>query len=525
MKKRFNITGLCVKELHYMVDTSTKINQIIQKYIDTNSYFTINRARQYGKTTTLRLLEHSLNPQYLVIRISFEGKEEYFSSLQALAGGLCLSFFKSLQNTYPEFAIIFKKPIDTRYPMGDLSERILEFCRKSPNGVVLMIDEVDKAADNQTFLSFLGMLREMYLNRMDYQAPAFNSVILAGVHDIKNLKLKIRPDQGYNYNSPWNIAADFDIDMSFSQNDIAGMLQEYEQNCQTGMDIALISQLIYDYTSGYPFLVSYICKIMDEQLLGRESFPDIKSVWTQAGIMEAFKDMMKKSNTLFDDMKKKLTDYPELYCMLHAILFNGHAFPYNPDIPVIDIGVMFGFLKEKNEQVVVANRIFETRIYNYFLSEEIIRQAKNQQPISDKNQFIENGFLNMDRVMLKFLEYFTSVYRDSDSVFIEENGRRLFLLYLKPIINGVGNYYVEARTRDMTRTDVVVDYRGRQYIIEMKIYHGEEYNRRGEDQLVSYLENYHLEKGYLLSFNFNKRKKAGSKTISCQGKTILEIIV
>ncbi len=35
----------------------------------------------------------------------------------------------------------------------------------------------------------------------------------------------------------------------------------------------------------------------------------------------------------------------------------------------------------------------------------------------------------------------------ADEKFIEENGRKFFLLYLKPVINGVGNYYIEARTR------------------------------------------------------------------------------
>jgi len=31
--------------------------------------------------------------------------------------------------------------------------------------VILMIDEVDKSTDNQLFLSFLGMLRNKYLDR------------------------------------------------------------------------------------------------------------------------------------------------------------------------------------------------------------------------------------------------------------------------------------------------------------------------------------------------------------------------
>lgn len=56
----------------------------------------------------------------------------------------------------------------------------------------------------------------------------FQSVILAGVYDIKNLKLKIRLEKEHQYNSPWNIAADFTVDMSFAAGEIAGMLEEYE---------------------------------------------------------------------------------------------------------------------------------------------------------------------------------------------------------------------------------------------------------------------------------------------------------
>ena len=131
----------------------------------------------------------------------------------------------------------------------------------------------------------------------------------------------------------------------------------------------------------------------------------------------------------------------------------------------------------------------------------------------------------MELVMKKFMEHFTEVYADCDSTFIEDNGRRLFLLYLKPIINGTGNYYIEARTRDLRRTDVIIDYHGQQEIVEMKVWHGGEYNRKGEEQLAGYLEDYHLDRGYLLSFNFNKRKKVGMTKTICNGKTIVEIVV
>ena len=94
----------------------------------------------------------------------------------------------------------------------------------------------------------------------------FHSVILAGVYDIKNLKRRIRPDGEQRYNSPWNIAADFDMEMGFSAAQIQGMLEEYEKDRHTGMQTTVVSDEIYQYTAGYPYLVSAVCKAMDEKL-------------------------------------------------------------------------------------------------------------------------------------------------------------------------------------------------------------------------------------------------------------------
>ncbi|MCC8151616.1 MAG: hypothetical protein LIO96_09255, partial [Lachnospiraceae bacterium] len=131
----------------------------------------------------------------------------------------------------------------------------------------------------------------------------------------------------------------------------------------------------------------------------------------------------------------------------------------------------------------------------------------------------------MNLVLQKFCEYFEDIYADADGKFIEENGRRIFLIFLKPIINGHGNYYIEAQTRNMKRTDVVIDYRGNPFVLEMKIYHGQEYNRRGEEQLLEYMDYYHLQKGYMLSFNFNKKKQTGVKRIAVGDRVIVEAVV
>ena len=87
------------------------------------------------------------------------------------------------------------------------------------------------------------------------------------------------------------------------------------------------------------------------------------------------------------------------------------------------------------------------------------------------------------------------------------------------------NYYIEAQTMHVRYICIMRDYRGEQFIIELKIWHGNEYNQRGKKQLMDYLEYYHKDKGYMLSFNFNKNKKIGVNEIHLGNKMIVEAVV
>lgn len=162
---------------------------------------------------------------------------------------------------------------------------------------------------------------------------------------------------------------------------------------------------------------------------------------------------------------------------------------------------MFGLVKVRDSAVEIANRIFETRLYNRYLldyreqNHEIYTEGYRQ-----KNQFIVNGFLNVRLVLEKFVETFHYLYGDRDETFLEDEGRRYFMLFLKPIINGVGNCSVEPQTRNDERMDLVIDYRGQQSIIEMKIWHGNAYNERGERQLSDYLDYFNLKRGVYAQF-------------------------
>ena len=274
MSRTFNITADCKPSLHYMVDITDRLEKI-KKMIDAGQYFTINRARQYGKTTTLRALAKYLIQDYIVVSLDFQ----LMSHKDFAEEGTFVKAFAEavLRKVSGEDAMPAEIRRELQKLIGDgqkatlsrLFEILSTWCRISKKPIVLIIDEVDSAANNQVFLDFLAQLRGYYLTRR--KTPIFQSVILAGVYDVKNIQMKIRPDGEHKVNSPWNIAADFDVVMSFSAADIAGMLREYETDKGAGMDTDRMAEFIYDYTSGYPFLVSRICKLIDEKVSGRDT--------------------------------------------------------------------------------------------------------------------------------------------------------------------------------------------------------------------------------------------------------------
>ena len=73
--------------------------------------------------------------------------------------------------------------------------------------------------------------------------------------------------------------------------------------------------------------------------------------------------------------------------------------------------------------------------------------------------------------------------------------------------------------------DIVIDYLGERFVVELKIWRGEAYHEKGEQQLANYLDYYHLDKGYMLTYSFNKSKQSSLTTKTIQGKTLIEAFV
>ncbi|EJO5347115.1 AAA family ATPase [Clostridium botulinum] len=500
MKKRFNVTGTCIPEKHYMVDISNKLESILE-LVYNEEYFIINRPRQYGKTTTLYLLNRYFKTSngYIPIKISFEGigdlvfeDEKMFSKefLQIMSDSLFIN-----NEILSEYLEQKKTQVEN---FIDLSRVITKFIIKAKKKIVLMIDEVDKSSNNQLFLNFLGMLRNKYLLRNEGEDYTFHSVILAGVHDIKTLKLKIRSDGEHKYNSPWNIASDFDVDMSFSVKEIQTMLDDYVENKKVDLDKEYFSERLYFYTSGYPFLVSKLCKIIDEKIMDESELK-----WQKNYLELAVKELLNDSNTNFDSLIKNIENNQELQELVRKIILDGYEISYNQDNPIITMGIIYGIFKNLNGKIKIHNKMYEQRIYNYMTS--LIETKMNLGFYNERETYLNvDRTLNIKKILVKFQEFMKHEYSQKREVFLEEDGRLVFLAFLSPIINGSGFAFKEVKGGEEKRFHIAITYNKKMYILELKIWRGEEHHKKGLIQLGEYLEQYGLEEGYLLIFDLRK---------------------
>jgi Predicted AAA-ATPase len=520
MSKRFNITGTCLPDRHYMADVSHKISEIL-KLIENEEYFIINRPRQYGKTTAIFTLTEILksNKDYVVFRTSFEGigNEDFLSEAR-----FCNSFLRILAKSsavatpdISEWLTTWSSKTDSITLLGEIiSELVIKLNKK----VVIFIDEVDKSSNNQLFLAFLSMLRNLYLQR--HETPTFHSVVLAGVHDVKSLKIKLRPNEESKLNSPWNIATDFKVDMNLYPKEIKPMLDDYVAERGVKMNTKKIAEHLFYYTAGYPFLVSKLCKTVDEDYLPKRK----AQKWTLADIDQAALDLIKEGNANFDSLVKNLEDNKELYDLVYSVAIDNVKFSYNPHEFIANLGVLYGIFANR-EGLVIHNLIYSQVIIN-FMSFKLQRETAYDKVILAGTDYRNSDLsLNMELVLTKYQAFMREQYSKKDRTFLERNGRLVFLAFMKPILNGGGHDFKEAQISEERRLDVVLTYYNHKYVAELKIWRGEVAHEQGLLQLADYLDRQSLNEGYLVIFDHSTVKSWKTDRAEVKGKNIFMVWV
>ncbi|MDM8539388.1 hypothetical protein QUF70_21750 [Desulfobacterales bacterium HSG17] len=211
------------------------------------------------------------------------------------------------------------------------------------------------------------------------------------------------------------------------------------------------------------------------------------------------------------------------HIFLRHALINGKRIPFNINVPVINLGYLYGILTDSKEGCKIHNRIYEQRIYSYMMTKTLTREQENR--LESHPEFYTENDLNI-RLILERFQAFMKEHRSSrDKKFLEREGRLLFLSFLRPIINGRGFEFKEPNVSDERRMDIVITFKNRRYVVELKRWYGTKAHKQGLGQLSKYLDMYSLNQGFLLIYDFNKNKEYKQEEIKFHDKQIFAVWV
>ena len=167
--KKFNTTGACFSDRHYMVSLDQRIDQF-KELVDAETYFVFNRARQYGKTTVLKALEKELQAQYYVASLDFQmlGNKSFEDEV-LFSKSFVKLFVKKCERVSPfrqQCRSFWRSCYRMRTRMNcicliDLFLKLSELCILSDKPIVLMIDEADNASNIKSFWIFWRSLEDI----------------------------------------------------------------------------------------------------------------------------------------------------------------------------------------------------------------------------------------------------------------------------------------------------------------------------------------------------------------------------
>lgn len=174
MKRMFNITGVCYPDEHYMVNLGSRLIQI-KAMVDDGKYFTVNRGRQYGKTTTLKALSYYLQQYYVVLFLDFQRmsmasfQDEYAFSRAFISDILMVIKNKRRKITGLDLQSIaaLERCLENGWnvDLPQMFRYLSDLCDTADRLIVLILDEVDSASNNQVFLDFLAQLRSVFIKK------------------------------------------------------------------------------------------------------------------------------------------------------------------------------------------------------------------------------------------------------------------------------------------------------------------------------------------------------------------------
>ncbi|OQX78588.1 MAG: hypothetical protein B6D61_05160 [Bacteroidetes bacterium 4484_249] len=469
--KYFNTSGPNIAIEHYTIKRTSLINKGIN-LVEGKRYFTIWAPRQTGKSTYFRQLADELEKTgYKVAHINFENYRN--ASLESFIFNLT----DELQN-YWNIDLTKEREL----------AKIFKLITKINNQkFVLIIDEVE-GINKEYFGDFLHSVRNAYHSR---ESHCLKSIILVGVSNI----VGVVQDNA----SPFNISDNLNVPY-FTREEVFELLHQHEE--ETGQLFEeKVKEKIYQITAGQPGLVNGFAKVLvdnnpDKKILNYDDYLKVEKWYLNEAIDKNFANILNKAK--------------EERGLVERLLFTEDKIPFKIDRPSIRLLHTNGLIKkDENDNVTFWVPFYKKRLFDAFYPYSNGEKTNILRSFVVSTLFDNNGNLKLDELISGYKDF---VKRRGFKVFMEKDDKGnytsikesaliySFETYIQAFLQVVdGKSYREADT-GLGKSDLIINVKSREYLIETKIYYYESRFLKGKEQLAYYCQSLGLKKGIYIVF-------------------------
>ena len=494
MGRRFNTSGPCLPEYHYMVPALERLPEA-PGLVAQLGYFVVHAPRQTGKTTTLRALADELTAtgEYAALHFSCEVGEAAGDNYGGAQRGV-LSRIRGRAETAlpPEL----RPPPWPQAPDETmLGEALRAWARVCPRPLVLFFDEID-ALRGASLISVLSQLRDGF-NERPHAFPA--SVALCGLRDVCDYKAAGGDPSRLGTASPFNIKLKSLRLGNFTPEDVRELYGQH--TAETGQTFTPDSlDRAVELTGGQPWLVNALAR----EIVDKLAVPATQPI-TAEHLEQAKERLILARATHLDSLAAKLVE-PRVHRVIEPVLAGTLARldPYDDDLRYTrDLGLV-----APTAPVRIANPIYHEVITRVLGTDTEINV------VADPRSFVlDDGRLNFDLLLREFAEFWGE-HGDvlTEGVIYHEVAPQLVLMgYLHRIVNGGGHVCREYGI-GRGRIDLLIRWpyrdafgkqRWQREAIELKVWRNGEPDplAKGLTQLDGYLDRLGLDTGTLVIFD------------------------
>ena len=347
----FSTEGPVRPDDHYAIPPLDRMDvDELLALIRAKRYFVLHAPRQTGKTSALIALRDLLNSgevgDFRCVNVNVEvgqvARDDTARGMRAILGSLAENA-QELGDDYPEE--VWPDILAKVGPDDALKRLLARWCRADSTPLVLLVDEIDSLVGD-TLLSVLRQLRAGYEKRPEGFPQ---SVVLCGVRDIRDYRIRSSTGEVIAGGSPFNVAAKSLRMGDFTEAETRALMAQHTG--ETGQRFTAAAQeAVWTQTRGQPWLVNALCAgACFDNKAGRDRSRTIEV----DDIHAAREELILSGRTHLDQLAHKLEE-ARVRRVVEPLLSGGEAQHHARDLEYVrDLGLI-----DSGEPPRIANPIY-----------------------------------------------------------------------------------------------------------------------------------------------------------------------